>query len=181
MIEIKWLGRGGQGSFTAAKLLGLSASLYEGKYALAFPSFGPERRGAPVLAFTKIDNNKITDRSEIQTCDYAVVLDETLMNQEIYGTVKSGGTLIINTNHPEKYGNPNQIDIVTLDATSLALDILGRPVTNTAMLGALISVSHIISLEAASKGIHMMLPQNIVDKNVKLLEKAYEIVKGRRI
>jgi len=66
MTEIRWHGRGGQGSFTASKLLGVSVALYGGKYAIAFPSFGPERRGAPVLAFTRIDGKKIYDRSEIR-------------------------------------------------------------------------------------------------------------------
>ncbi len=77
MIEVKWHGRGGQGGFTAARFLGLSAALFENKYTLAFPSFGPERRGAPVLGFTKIDTSPIRDRSAVRTCDYVVVLDET--------------------------------------------------------------------------------------------------------
>jgi len=73
MIDIRWHGRGGQGSFTASKLLGVAVTIYGDKHALAFPSFGPERRGAPVLAFTKIDNKKIHDRSEVKLCDYIVI------------------------------------------------------------------------------------------------------------
>ena len=74
MTEIRWHGRGGLGAFTAARLLGCAVSLYEGKYALAFPSFGPERRGAPVFAFTRIDNKPITDRSEVVKYGRSVVL-----------------------------------------------------------------------------------------------------------
>lgn len=70
MIEIRWHGRGGQGAFTAARLLGLAAAVEGGKYALAFPSFGPERRGAPVLGFTKIDDKPIRNRSQIKHCDW---------------------------------------------------------------------------------------------------------------
>ena len=77
MVEVRWHGRGGQGAFTAARLLGASAALFEGRHALAFPSFGPERRGAPVLGFTRIDDHKITDRSAVTACDFVVVLDET--------------------------------------------------------------------------------------------------------
>ena len=75
MIEVRWHGRGGQGSFTAARLLGLAASVYDERFAQAFPSFGPERRGAPVLGFTRIDDFKITDRSELDVCDYVIVLE----------------------------------------------------------------------------------------------------------
>lgn len=79
MKEIRWHGRGGNGGFTAARLLGYAASLHCGKYAQAFPSFGPERRGAPVLGFTRIDDAPITDHSQVYSCDCVIVLDETLL------------------------------------------------------------------------------------------------------
>jgi pyruvate ferredoxin oxidoreductase gamma subunit len=176
MIEIRWHGRGGQGSFTVSRLLGASASLFEGKHALAFPSFGPERRGAPVLAFTKIDKEKITDRSEIKSCDYIVVLDETLVNPGILKDIKPNGTILINSKHPEKYDGLGY-NIVTIDATSLAQEVLKRPVTNTAMFGALIGVSDIISLDSAISGIKEELSPSIVDKNIEIIRRAYEIVK----
>ena len=74
MLEIRWHGRGGQGAFTAARLLG-AAALFDGQFALAFPSFGPERRGAPIQAFTRLDGRRIGDRSALRACDFAVVLD----------------------------------------------------------------------------------------------------------
>ena len=97
MTEIRWHGRGGLGAFTAARLLGCAVSLFEGKYALAFPSFGPERRGAPVFAFTRIDDKAITDRSEVVSCDCAVVLDDTLFGDPVKKGLKPGATVIINT------------------------------------------------------------------------------------
>lgn len=178
MIEVRWHGRGGQGSFTVARLLGLSAALFEDKYALAFPSFGPERRGAPVLGFTKISDEKIKDRSEVKECDYVVVLDETLIDVNIANGLKEEGTILINSSNPERYEELKGYNVVALDATSIALEILGRPITNTAMLGALIAVSDIVSLESAIKGIEEEMKQSIVEKNIEVLKKSYEVVKG---
>lgn len=177
MIEIRWLGRGGQGAFTASRLLGLSASLYEGKSTLAFPSFGPERRGAPVQAFTKLDDCKITDRSEIQLCDYIVVLDDTLVDENLKTMVKPGGTILINTRQDLKDQGNDNCKIVTIDATSLALEILKRPVTNTAMFGALIGISDIISLDSAVKGIEKEMSPSLVSRNLEILNRAYQLVK----
>jgi pyruvate ferredoxin oxidoreductase gamma subunit len=178
MIEVRWHGRGGQGSFTVARLLGLSAALYENRHALAFPSFGPERRGAPVLGFTKIDDYKINDRSAVKACDYVVVLDETLMDEHIGDGLREGGTVLVNTNSPERYIEMVKgVSLVSLDATTLALDILGRPITNTAMLGALIAVADIVSLESALKGISVEMKPVLVEKNIAVVRRAYEIVK----
>ena len=97
MTEILWHGRGGQGAFTAAKLLGAAYSLAEGKSALAFPSFGPERRGAPILAFTKLDSKQIGDRSQIKKADYVIYLDDTLFSPAAFNEIKEGGKILINT------------------------------------------------------------------------------------
>ena len=97
MTEILWHGRGGQGAFTAAKLLGAAYSLSEGKSALAFPSFGPERRGAPILAFTKLDSKQIGDRSQIKKADYVIFLDDTLFSSSAFNEIKEGGKILINT------------------------------------------------------------------------------------
>ncbi|WP_053956752.1 2-oxoacid:acceptor oxidoreductase family protein [Inediibacterium massiliense] len=178
MIEIKWLGRGGQGAFTAARLLGLSAALFENKYALAFPSFGPERRGAPVEAFTKIDDQKITDRSQSNTCDYLIVLDESLIHKDIFKDVKKDGKILINTAHVEKYQLYKDYKIKGIDATGIALKVLKRPITNTAMLGALIGISEIISLKAGIEGFKKGLSPSILDKNIEVLQRAFDCIKG---
>ena len=96
MKEITWYGRGGQGAFTASRILGAAAML-KGYKSLAFPSFGPERRGAPIRAFTKISREPVTDRSIIEKSDYAIVLDDTLFGEEILNSLKPEGLLLINT------------------------------------------------------------------------------------
>ena len=178
MIEVRWHGRGGQGSFTVARLLGATAALYEDKYGLAFPSFGPERRGAPVLGFTKIDDKKIVDRSEVKACDYVVVLDETLIEDNTFNGLKENAIIIINTENPKKYEDMTEYRVVSIDATKIALDILKRPITNTAMLGALIAVSEIVSLDSAIKAVKSEMKPSIVDKNVEVIKEAYKTVKG---
>jgi len=178
MIEVRWHGRGGQGSFTIAKLLGMAASVYGGKYAQAFPSFGPERRGAPVLGFTRIDEEKITDRSEVDECDYVIVLDETLWGPAVLSGLKEDTVIIINTDSPEKYANVVKNKIVTLNATTLALEILGRPITNTAMMGALAAVGGFISLDDCKSAIENSMKAKIAGKNIELIDKAYNMIKG---
>ena len=179
MIEVRWHGRGGQGGFTASRLLGKAAALFENRYAMAFPSFGPERRGAPVLAFTRIDDKKITNRSEVKNCDYVVVLDETLAEESVLKGLKPDGALIINTADPENYTKKFPgVKIITLDATNLALEIMGRPITNTAMFGALVAGSNVISLDSALKGIEAEMKKSLVAKNQKIVEKAYNLIKG---
>ena len=173
MIEIIWHGRGGQGSFTGSRLLGLSASLFENKFAMAFPTFGSERRGAPVLGFTKIDSKHITDRSEIQKSDYSIFLDETLIHANIENELKPTGKLIINTKYPDKYNFISKAKTVFFDANDIAVKILGKQIVNTAMLGAFVAVSNVISIESAILGISHDMKSNIVEKNIELLMSAY--------
>lgn len=178
MKEIRWHGRGGQGSFTIARLLGMAASVHGGKYAQAFPSFGPERRGAPVLGFTRIDSSKITDRSELDTCDYVVVLDETLWEDGVTVGLKDETIIIINTDNIERYSNLTNNKIIGIDATAMALDILGMPITNTAMMGALIAVSDIVDVEHCLSAIDDGMKPKIAAKNKELFTQAYNTVKG---
>ena len=116
MIEILWNGRGGQGAFTAARILGAAWALKnERNYALAFPSFGPERRGAPVRAFTKLSDRPINNRSEIRLSDFTVYLDDTLFNDTALGNLKDGGKIILNTTR--QYDDSR---IVAFDADKIA-------------------------------------------------------------
>lgn len=177
MIEIRWHGRGGQGAFTAARLLGDAVAIYDGKYSLAFPSFGPERRGAPVLAFTRIDEEPIIDRSDVTECDCAVVLDDTLFGAPVKNGLKEGSTVIINTTKDKKQFEIEGCHVITVDATGLALEILGRDITNVPLLGALIAVTGITSLESAEHAIDEQLSPKIREKNKKLLRRTYEVVK----
>lgn len=177
MQEIRWHGRGGLGAFTAARLLGSAVSLHEGKYAMAFPSFGPERRGAPVFAFTRIDDKPITDRSEVSQCDVAIVLDDTLYGDPVKAGLKPGATVIINTiKDKSEFQIPN-CQVVTLDATGLALEILGRPITNVPLIGALVAATGMTQLDSVEKAIDDQLAPAIREKNKALLKKTYEVVK----
>lgn len=99
MTEIVWHGRGGQGAFTAARILGLAAALYSDTdtFALSFPTFGPERRGAPVLGFTKIGSSRISDRSEIDVADFRIYLDNTLLDFSSVHKLKANGTVLVNS------------------------------------------------------------------------------------
>lgn len=174
MKEIRWHGRGGQGGFTASRLLGIAAGMFQNKHAMAFPSFGPERRGAPVLAFTKIDDKKIHDRSEVNTCDYVVVMDETLITPSIINGVKDDAVFVINSKNPEKYEVLKNHKVVAVDATGIALDVLGKPITNTAMYGALVAVSGLVSLESAINSIRHEMKSSLVDKNIEIVSRTYE-------
>ena len=177
MTEIRWHGRGGLGAFTAARLLGNAVSIYENKYALAFPSFGPERRGAPVFAFTRIDTAPITDRSEVVECDCAIVLDDTLFGDPVKAGLKPGATVIINTTKDKSQFPVEGCNVVTVDATGLALEILGRPITNVPLLGALIAATGMVKLESVEGAIDDQLAPKIREKNKALLKKTYEVVK----
>jgi len=181
MIEVRWHGRGGQGCWTAARLLGLAAAKFEGKYALAFPAFGPERRGAPVLGFTRIDDQKIHDRSEVRSCDYIVVLDETLIGEDTFTGLKKNGIIIINAVSLEEYEKYLQgFKAVSFDATSMALKILGRPITNTAMLGALLAVSDIVNIDSANRAIREEMKESIQEKNIQVIKLAYDTVREKK-
>lgn len=179
MIEIRWHGRGGQGAFTAARLLG-NAVVYDDKYAQAFPSFGPERRGAPVLAFTRIDNAPIGDRSDVTECDCAVVLDETLLGAPVKAGLKPGARVIINTKKAADqfdFTDCQDCKVITVDATGLALKILGRPITNVPLLGALTAAVGLTSLDSIYLAIDTQLPEKVRAKNKALLEETYNTVK----
>ncbi len=178
MTKVKWLGRGGQGGFTASRLLGKAASLFEGKYAMAFPSFGPERRGAPVLAFTRIDDKKITDRSEFNSADYLVIMDETLLDESAMESLSVEGKVILNSATPQRYTSLAEDGrIIALDATSLALEIINRPITNTAMFGALVAASKIVTVDSALSSIEAEMKPALAAKNMDIVQKAYDLVK----
>ncbi|MBC7081339.1 MAG: pyruvate ferredoxin oxidoreductase subunit gamma [Thermoplasmatales archaeon] len=154
MYEIRFHGRGGQGARMAAEAFALAAFL-EGKYAVSFPFFGAERRGAPVRAFTRVDENKIRIKTQVYEPDYVVVLDETLVETEdVLEGLKKDGMVIINTSRkPEEVKLSREVKCATVDATSIALEILGRPITNTSILGAIAKATGKVSIESIEKAI----------------------------
>lgn len=174
MIEIRWHGRGGQGAFTAARLLGLAAAVEGKKYALAFPSFGPERRGAPVLGYTKIDNKPIRNRSQIKYCDCILVLDDTLCDDTIFSDLKPGGLVFINTVHYKKIKMPN---VIAFNANEIALKILKRPIVNVAMFAALIAKTDWLSIRQCLNAIDKEFKPNLREQNKELFGQVYNLIK----
>ena len=170
MIEILWNGRGGQGAFTAARILGAAWALKnERNYALAFPSFGPERRGAPVRAFTKLSDRPINNRSEIQLSDFTVYLDDTLFNDTALGNLKDGGKIILNT--PRQYDDSR---IVAFDADKIANAILKRPVTNTVMLGVLSAIYPEVTFADIEHAITVTMPEQLTPGNIAVVRAVRE-------
>ena len=184
MKEIRWHGRGGLGAFTASKLLGSAASVHGGKFAQAFPAFGPERRGAPVAGFTRISEEVITDHSQVYECDCVIVLDETLCDViDVTVGMKDDAVLLINTAHTvdqvRKEKNLGKVKhIVTIDATTIALEQLGRPIVNTVMLGAALGATNLVSLTALEEAIDDIMKGSLGEKNKAAAKIAYEMTKG---
>jgi 2-oxoacid:acceptor oxidoreductase gamma subunit (pyruvate/2-ketoisovalerate family) len=176
MLEIRWHGRGGQGTVTAAEILA-TAVINEGRCAQAFAAFGPERRGAPVLAFTRIDDNEILLRAQVYEPDIIVVLDHNLVSMEgLEEGLKSNGTVALNTaSGPEAFRDrfAEAGRIATVDATGIAIKELGTPITNTAILGALVRATSIVKLETL-EGIFKERFKAYAEKNVNAVRSAYQ-------
>ena len=177
MIEIRFHGRGGQGAVTAANILA-SAAFKQGKYVQAFPFFGVERRGAPVTAFTRIDDKPIRIKTQIYEPDIVVVLDPSLLETvDVTAGLKDGGTVIVNTEKSKEEvleklkKKPAKLALV--DATTIALDILGLPITNTAILGAVAKATGVVELKYVQEAIKETFSGTLGEKNAKVAEEAF--------
>ena len=181
MYEVRWHGRGGQGAITAAILLAEAAYLYEGfEGVAAAPSFGAERRGAPVIASTRIDSQPILRRSQVTQPDIVVVLDETLLDVvDITKGIRPGGTVVINTARPELAGRFNgSLRLGLADASAAAqemrLVVGGSVVVNTAILGALCRATGIVSIENMLHAIQDRFDGAAGNRNAQAARIAYE-------
>lgn len=174
MIEIRFHGRGGQGAVTAAEILA-KAVFDEGKYTQAFPSFGVERRGAPVTAFARISDQPIRRRYQIYEPKYVVVLDETLANVvNLTSGLKEDGSVLINTERTSIPSLEEQnIDTHEVDATKIALDNIGRNIVNTIMLGYLSAKTGVVSIDSLLKTIDETFSGKIAKSNIKATEYVY--------
>ncbi len=177
MIEIRFHGRGGQGAVTAANILA-SAAFKQGKYVQAFPFFGVERRGAPVTAFTRIDDKPIRIKTQIYEPDIVVVLDPSLLDTvDVTAGLKDGGIVIVNTEKSKEEvleklkKKPAKLALV--DATTIALDILGLPITNTAILGAVAKATGVVELKYVQEAIKETFSGTLGEKNAKAAEEAF--------
>lgn len=173
MIEIRIHGRGGQGSVTTASLLAIAA-FHDKKYSQAFPSFGPERGGSPVIALARISDKEINLRSNVYNPDVLIVLDSSLIKEvDVTQGLKKDGIIIINSQKKIKIKN---FKTYTVDATGLALKILGKPIVNTALLGAFSKITKIISLKSLEKAIeeYFIKKPSIIKPNKELIKNVYK-------
>ena len=182
LVEVRWHGRGGQGIVTVSRLLA-QAALLDGKYVQAFPEFGPERRGAPVTGYTRISDEPITIHSHIYNPNIIVIVDPTLIGQiDVTKGLVEDGTVVANTEKTPKELKDSlkteKAKVYTVNATRIALDVLGRPIYNTAMLGALVKASPLVTLESLSKVVTERFPGAVGEKNVAVIKRAYEEAKG---
>jgi pyruvate ferredoxin oxidoreductase gamma subunit len=177
LIEIRWHGRGGQGAVTSAELLA-KAAIDEGKYAQGFPAFGAERRGAPVVAFDRIDSlSPIRVRAEIRQPDVVIVLDPTLLRVvKVTAGLKDDGILVINTKKSfeaiqKDFGNTWKLALV--DGSRIAREILGVPIVNTTMLGALLKAIPVVQIESLVKPLEERFGR-LAERNLNALKRAFE-------
>lgn len=181
--EVRWHGRGGQGVVTASRLLAYAA-LMEGKHVQAFPEFGPERTGAPILGFTRISDQPIDIHSQVYAPSSVVVLDPTLLkNVDVTEGLVKDGKVVLNTQKKsaEIRSSFRRTDIVcyTIDAKRIALDVLGRPIFNTAMLGALIKVEPLAKIDSVVRALKERFPGPLAEKNAEAVRMAYDRVSSQ--
>jgi len=181
MIEIRFHGRGGQGAQVASKVLAV-AFFHEGFYVQSFPAFGVERRGAPVMAFLRVDQQFIHLRVNIYEPDHIVVLDPTLISAiDVTSGLKQNGWIIINSHQPpEVFNHLKGFRMATVDATSIAIrnDLGSRtnPIVNTAILGAFSKVTGLVGIDSVALSIREEVPGK-KNENAKAAREAYQEVK----
>lgn len=185
MFQVRIHGRGGQGVVTGAEMLSIAAFL-EGRNAQAFPSFGSERTGAPVVAFCRIDTKEIRLREPIMEPDAVIIQDPTLLlTIDVFSGLKDDGYVIINThktfeemglNHLVARMRPERL--VTVSATELALKHVGRPVPNVPLLGAFAAASGLISIDSVASAIRDKFSGKIAEGNIAAATDAYNIAKA---
>ncbi len=179
MIEIRFHGRGGQGAVTASRIIAIAA-YEEGQYSQAIPMYGTERRGAPLTAFVRLDNQRVRERELVHNPDISVVLDPLIAKQQaVVDNLKPGGLVLLNTHeNPEDVKLGGDFKVATVDATTIALETLGRPITNTAILGAFAKVTGVVKVESIEKAIKKNFPGRLGDMNIAAVKRSYEEVKG---
>lgn len=180
MHEVIWHGRGGQGVVVAAQILAEAAYLQGFKGVTSAPTFGPERRGAPLTASTRIADNPIRTFSQTELAGIAVVLDDSLFGVvDILGRLHPGGLLIINTTQPpDRFEIREDFGLATVDAAGIALKQHlakeGAPVVNTPMLGAFARAAGMVSLENLERALRSKLPREAVQKNFAAVQATYQ-------
>lgn len=177
MIEIRIHGRGGQGNVVAAYLLAMAA-FEEQRYGQAFPNFGAERRGAPVMAFVRINDKPIRRRNQVLSPEFLIIQDEALLHIQgvLDGIVAHGGVLVNSTLSSSELSQQFGLNIISIPATGLAKQILGRPVPNTALLAAFLGLTGMLTQESLAKVLQKRFKGATLEKNLKLIEAVIEMV-----
>jgi len=181
LYEIRFHGRGGQGAWTASLLLA-QAGLMEGKQIQSFPAFGPERAGAPMTAYTRISEKPIQIHSSVYEPDMVVVLDPTLLGPAVAEGLKKDSKIVVNTTETaesvkKKLGVKNEVWVV--DATGMAMRIMGVNITNTVLLGAVVKASGAVKLDSVLAVVKERFQGKVRDQNLEVVELAFkEAVKG---
>jgi pyruvate ferredoxin oxidoreductase gamma subunit len=180
MYQVRIHGRGGQGVVSAAEMLSIAA-FRRGRHAQAFPSFGSERTGAPVVAYCRIDDREIRVREPILAPDAVIIQDPTLLHQvDVFAGLQEGGYILINTTR--SFAELGLAELVhrfrtcTVPATELALKFVGRPVPNAALLGAFAALSEVISLDAVEGAIREKFSGPVALANIAAAGAAYRML-----
>jgi pyruvate ferredoxin oxidoreductase gamma subunit len=172
MKEVTVYARAGQGAITTAVILG-NAYFKQDKFAYAFPHFGAARMGAPMNAFIRVDDKPIRARFRVYEPDYALVIDSTLIkSQDIFAGVKESGLVIINSE--KDYSSDRDLKIVSVPANNIALDIIGKPLGNTAILGAYAALSGELNIDNIKSSISERFQGEIGQKNAEAAQKGYD-------
>lgn len=172
MIEIRIHGRGGQGAVTASELLAIAA-FKDGKFTQAFPKFGPERGGAPVEAYCRIDDKFVLLRTDVYEPNYLIVLDKTLLKAvDVTKGLQKDGIIVINSDENIKLDG---FKTYFIDATKIALETLGRPIVNTTALGAFVAFTNLVSLKALEAALAERFSGEMLTKNVEAVKRAYDV------
>jgi pyruvate ferredoxin oxidoreductase gamma subunit len=185
MLQIRFHGRGGQGVVTAAELLSIAA-FAQGRHAQAFPSFGSERTGAPVVAFCRIDDREIRMREPILAPDVLIVQDPTLLHQvNVFQGLGADGYVLINSKRGFDELGVGEIAqrfrrerLLTVPATEIALKHLGRPLPNAVLLGGFAALTGIVTLDAVAHAIRDKFTGKVADGNVAAATEAYHAVRN---
>lgn len=186
MFQTRIHGRGGQGVVTAAELLSVAA-FNAGRYAQAFPNFGSERTGAPVVAYCRIDDQPIRTREPIIVPDALVILDVTLLGQiDLLSGLPGHGYVIVNTGKTLDQLGLGEFEIAhdsarlaTVPASEIAMRLVGRPKPNAALLGGLAALTGIIELEHVSDAIRERFPERLANMNIEAATEAFEWVNSQ--
>jgi pyruvate ferredoxin oxidoreductase gamma subunit len=185
ILEIRWHGRGGQGVKTAAMLLA-EAAVEGGKFVQGFSDYGPERSGAPIQGFTRLSDGPITLHNFITEPDVVVVLDPTLLGSvAVTEGLKPGGKVVVNTSREpaelaDRLGVGKE-QVFAVDARKISLEVMGRDMPNSPMIGALVKILGLVELPWVNKTFEKKFgakSQKVVDANVAAIKRAYDEVRG---